>query len=193
MLLAPSWNALLLPLPRHGRVQHLCPEESSLGPLNDLLVDTAGRVVHDDCALLGINLGVQTGVPNQVDNPLLSLLVVETKAGAKTLDVNARVDLAVALEDEMPGIVDESVGACGKEEVRPQHLLGTRQLSLSLLEVEVDEQGTHKLGKGVVVLVGLLAHDADNVLELFLLHARVASAAAAGDNSGGQVSQDPWA
>lgn len=190
---ASSLYVVILLLPRHCRIQDLCPEESTLGPLNHLLVNTAWWVVHDNCALLGVDLGVQTSVPNKVDDPFLAFLVVQTQAGAQSLDINACVDLAVALKDQVSGVVDESVGASSKEEVGSQHLLGTGQLSLGLLEVEVDEQGAHELGQGVVVLVGLLAHDADNVLELFLLHTRVASAAAAGDNGSGEVSQDPGA
>lgn len=177
----------------HRRTEDLCPEETALGPLDDLLVDAAGRVVHDDGALARVDLGVEPRVADQVDDPLLAGLVVEAQGLAQALDVDARVDLAVALKDEVPRVVDEAVHAAGQEEVGPQHLLGAAQLALGVLKVKVDEQGAHELGQGVGVLVGLLAHDADNVLELLLLHARVAGAAAAGDDGGDQVAQCPRA
>jgi hypothetical protein len=59
----------------------LCPEEGTLCLLDDLLVYGLRGVVHDDCALFVVNLGVDSGVANQVDNPLLTLVLVETETG----------------------------------------------------------------------------------------------------------------
>lgn len=61
----------------------MCAEEGTLGLLNDLLVDRLRGVVHDNSALLVIDLGVNPGVANKVDNPLLTLVLVETEAGGK--------------------------------------------------------------------------------------------------------------
>ena len=63
--------------------QDLCPEECTLGLLNDLLVHRLRRVVHDHRALLVVDLGVDTGVADQVDNPLLTLILVQTETGRK--------------------------------------------------------------------------------------------------------------
>lgn len=109
------------------------------------------------------------------------------------LDVNPLVDLAVALRDEMPGGVDECVGGGEQEKVVLENLLGLAELLLGLLKVKVDVQSLDEVGDGVGVLVALLADDADQVLELALVLVRVAGAAAAGNDGGGQVAQDPGA
>lgn len=56
-------------------------EERTLGLLDDLLVHRLGRVVHKNSALLVVNLGIDTGVADQVDNPLLALVLVQTQTG----------------------------------------------------------------------------------------------------------------
>lgn len=150
-------------------------------------------MVHDDCALLVVNLGVQPGVADQVDNPLLGSLGVETQPCAEVGKGNTGVDLAVALEDEMSGRVDELISMVKKEEVAAEDLLSKDELLLGLLEIEVDAQGVYKAGNGVLVLVGLLLDDADNVLHLLLLDPHVLSLGAVGDNSHGKVAQDPRA
>lgn len=119
--------------------------------------------------------------------------MVQGGPGLDVLDVDPLVDLAVALRDEMPGRVDECVSGAEQEEVVLEDLLGLAQLLLGLLEVKVDVQGLDEVGDGVGVLVRFLAHDADQVLELALVLVAVAGAAAAGDDGGGQVAQDPRA
>jgi hypothetical protein len=47
-------------------------EEGAFGAFDDLLVDALWWVVHDDGAGLVVNLRIETGVANQVDNPLLA-------------------------------------------------------------------------------------------------------------------------
>jgi hypothetical protein len=60
---------------RNRCAQDLCPEETALCSLDDLLVDGLWGVVHDDCAGLVIDLGVHTCVADEVDDPLLSLVL----------------------------------------------------------------------------------------------------------------------
>jgi hypothetical protein len=67
----------------NSRAQDLCAEEGTLGLLDDLLVNRLRRVVHDNSALLVIDLGVNPGVANKVDNPLLTLILVQTEASGK--------------------------------------------------------------------------------------------------------------
>lgn len=66
---------------RNCRAQDLCPEESTLCPLNNLLVDGLWGVVHNDCAGLVVNLCVDTSVADEVDDPLLTLVLREAEAG----------------------------------------------------------------------------------------------------------------
>lgn len=61
----------------------MCAEEGTFGLLDDLLVNRLRGVVHDNSALLVIDLGVNPGVANKVDNPLLSLILVQTEASGK--------------------------------------------------------------------------------------------------------------
>lgn len=61
--------------------EHLCPEEAALSPLNHLLVHRLRRVVHDDGARLVVDLGVHARVADQVDDPLLTLVLAEAETG----------------------------------------------------------------------------------------------------------------
>lgn len=65
----------------HSGAEDLGAEETALGALDDLLIDAHGRVVHDDGAGLVVDLGVDAGVANEVDDPLLTLVLAETEAG----------------------------------------------------------------------------------------------------------------
>jgi hypothetical protein len=65
----------------HSGAEDLCAEEAALGALNNLLVDAHGRVVHDDGAGLVVDLGVNAGVADEVNNPLLTLVLAQAEAG----------------------------------------------------------------------------------------------------------------
>ena len=65
----------------HSGAEDLGAEETALGALDNLLVDAHGRVVHDDGAGLVVNLGVNAGVADEVNNPLLTLVLAEAEAG----------------------------------------------------------------------------------------------------------------
>lgn len=62
-------------LSSHSRRQHLCPKEASFGTLDDLLVHAHGRVVHYHGTLLVVDLGVDTRVSDQIDDPLLAFVL----------------------------------------------------------------------------------------------------------------------
>ena len=66
---------------RNSSTQDLCPEETSLGALNNLLVYAAWWVVHNHCAFLVINLRIDPRVSDQVDNPLLTLVLGKSETG----------------------------------------------------------------------------------------------------------------
>ena len=59
----------------HSGAEHLCAEEATLGALDDLLVDAHGRVVHDDGAGLVVDFGVDASVADEVNDPLLTLVL----------------------------------------------------------------------------------------------------------------------
>jgi hypothetical protein len=61
----------------------LCAEEGTLSLLNDLLVHRLGRVVHDDGARLVVDLGIDTGVADEVDDPLLTLVLAQTETSGE--------------------------------------------------------------------------------------------------------------
>ena len=63
--------------------EDLCAEEAALCALNDLLVDRLRGVVHDDGAGLVIDLGVDARVADQVNDPLLALVLREAEAGGE--------------------------------------------------------------------------------------------------------------
>jgi hypothetical protein len=53
----------------------LCSEEAALCSLNDLLVDGLWGVVHDDGAGFVVDLCVDTGVADEVDDPFLAFIL----------------------------------------------------------------------------------------------------------------------
>jgi len=67
----------------YGSAKYLGAEETALGALDDLLVDAHGRVVHDDGAGLVVDLGIDAGVANKVDDPLLTLVLAKAEAGGE--------------------------------------------------------------------------------------------------------------
>lgn len=96
----------------------------------------------------------------------------------------------------MPCRVLEGVGERGEEKVALENVVCLGESLLSLLKVKVDVESVDELGDWVSVLVALLPHDADKILELLL----VGHVAALGDRSvsvsddcGGEVSEEPWA
>lgn len=66
-----------------SRAEDLSAEESALGPLNDLLVHRLRWVVHDHSALFVVDLGINAGIADQVDNPLLTLILAQTQASGQ--------------------------------------------------------------------------------------------------------------
>lgn len=81
----------------NSSAQNLCPKEAALRPLNDLLVHTTWRVVHNDRTLLIIDLRINPRVPDQIHDPLLALVLIQAKPRTQILDVDTLMDLAVAL------------------------------------------------------------------------------------------------
>lgn len=65
-------TATVFNLLRNSRTQHLRPEERTLRLLDHSLVYTLRRVIHDHRAGLVVDLGVDLGVSDQVDDPLLA-------------------------------------------------------------------------------------------------------------------------
>lgn len=63
--------------------QDLRPEESTLGLLNHLLVHTLRWMVHYNRAGLVIKLRIDSGVSDQVDNPLLAVFFRQSKSFRK--------------------------------------------------------------------------------------------------------------
>lgn len=174
-------------------VEDLCPEESALGLLNDLLVDVVGGVVHNDSAILAVNLGIQTRLADQVHDPLLSIIRVQAKLGAQVPDVHSAEDLAVALANEVSGSVDKGISGRSQEEIAAAHLLGHAESLTSSVKVVGNVEGVDKLGNGISILVGFLSNISNDIFELLLLDRAVACTCAAGDNGGNQIPQDPGA
>ena len=65
---------------RNRSTQDLRPEEAALCPLDDLLVYALRRVVHNNGAGLVVDLGVDACVADQVDDPLLALVLRQAEA-----------------------------------------------------------------------------------------------------------------
>lgn len=70
--------AVEIPLSRYRSTKDLGPEKSTLSSFYNLLIYGAGRMVHDNRALFIVNLGIDSCVTDEVDNPLLALVLAQT-------------------------------------------------------------------------------------------------------------------
>lgn len=177
----------------NSSTHNLRPEKAALGLFNDLLVDVVGWMIHHHGAVLRINLGIQPRLADKIDNPLLAVVWVEAELGRQVTDVHTAKDLAVGLADQVARGVDEGVGGAGKEEVSAADLFGCVQGFARSVEVVRDVEGGDELREGVLVFIRLLADVPHDVLHLLLLQTGIPGAAAAGDDSGDEVAQDPGA
>lgn len=166
--------------------QDLGAERKTLCPLNDLLVDRLGVVVHQDSVLLVVDLSIDLGIPDQVDNPLLALLLGHVQSLGQLGNIDLLVNPAVGLRDEAAGVLDEFLLHGDQEEVVLENLLALGELLLGEVEIKVDVESLNKLGDGVTVLVGLMLNNLDEFLEQVL-------ATLVGDNGGSEVTENPWA
>lgn len=57
--------------------ENLRPEETTLSPLNDLLIHRLWRVVHNDRTVLVVDFGIYSRISDEVDYPLLAFILVE--------------------------------------------------------------------------------------------------------------------
>lgn len=73
--------------------QNLCAEESTLRLLNHLLVHRLRWVVHDHRTLLVVNLGINPGVADQVDDPLLALILAQAETGRQVPNTTVSAQL----------------------------------------------------------------------------------------------------
>ena len=131
-------------LSRDRRTEYLRSEETALRPLNHLLVDTLGWVVHEHRASFVVDLSIDASISDEVDDPLLAFLVAKAETCGEipveasaicerserggdwevcSLDVDALVNLAVAFRDQMPRGIQERLGSRDEEEVVLENLI----------------------------------------------------------------------
>lgn len=151
-------------------------------------------MVHDNRSVLIVDLRIHPRVSDQVDDPLLSLILRQVESLRQVVDIDPLVNLAVTLRNQMSGSLNESIGGSSQEEVVSQHFLGLAKLLLGLLEVEIDVESGNELRYWVGIFIRLLLDDSDEILELLLVLCAVASSSVAvGDDGSGKVSENPWA
>lgn len=88
----------------------------------------------------GVDLGVETGVADEVDDPPLGCLLVHVQLLGQHGNVDLLVDSAIGLKDAETGIFHELLAAGAEEEVIGQHSLALAEAHLGGFEVEVDVQ-----------------------------------------------------
>jgi len=136
---------------------------------------------------LGVDLGVQLGITDEVDDPSLGLVRPHVELLSQHGDGNTLMDPTKSLEDHQPRVFNELVQTGDQEEVVDQDGLAFPQLLLGAVEVKVDIEVLDEGSDGVLVCVGLLLDHLDQVLH------DVAPGALVDDDSGRQVAEDPGA
>lgn len=61
--------------------QHTRSKMHTLRPLNDLLINRVCRVIHQDSPFSIVKLAIHTRISDEVDDPLLAFVLVETETG----------------------------------------------------------------------------------------------------------------
>lgn len=150
-------------------------------------------MVHYNSAIRLVNLGIHLGVLDKVSDPLLTLLRREIETSRELLNIDALVDSAVKLGNQVSGRVKEGVGEVVKEEVVCEDRLSLEKLRLSFSKVVVNVESTNKVCDGVLVLVQLLADNTDKVLESALVAGVVAALGVERDDGSGKVADNPGA
>ena len=75
------------------------------------------KLTHDDVPKLRVNFGVQLGVPDEVDDPLLGVFRVHVEFLGQHLDGDALVNPTESLEDHQTGVVNELVHTRDQKEI----------------------------------------------------------------------------
>lgn len=101
-------------------------------------------------------------------------------------DVDLLVDAAVRLGDELSRAFHEVLLGCVQKEVVAEDVLALLELLLGAVKVETDKESLDELRDGVLVFVGLLLDDLDELLHLAL-------SALGSDDGNRKVAQDPGA
>ena len=167
------------------RYNEISPKRQSLGFFNQLLVGGVSLNPHHNSTLLGVNLGVQLGIPDEVDNPSLRLIGGHVELLRQHGDGDTLVDTTESLEYHHPRVLNVVVQTGHQEEIIDQDGLAVSQLLLGSVKIKIDVEILDEAGDGVAVGVGLLLDDLDQVLHDVPPRALVA------DDSGGEVPQYP--
>lgn len=61
--------------------QHTRSKMHTLRPLNDLLINRVCRVIHQDSPFSIVKFAIHTRISDEVDDPLLAFVLVETETG----------------------------------------------------------------------------------------------------------------
>lgn len=102
-------------LPRDRGAEDLSAEKATLRALNNLLINGHGWVVHNDSSGLIVNLGVNTCVADEVDDPFLALRGGETQTFGevpKEILISAIQGMGGCIEDilDVDPLVNLAVG-----------------------------------------------------------------------------------
>jgi len=137
----------------HVEAQHLSADRLIFRLLDDLLVRRCAEGSHDDVAFLRVDFGVESGVTDHVDDPLLSVFFRHVQLLRQHADRDALMDSAKRLEDKEPGVFDKVVETSDEEKVVDDDDFALAQLGLSGVKVEGDVQTLDEFRDGVLVCV----------------------------------------
>ena len=135
------------------------PDVQIPGLLHDLLVDGGSVGPHDNAPLLVIDLCIQQGVPDQINDPPLGVLLIHGKLMAERIQINLVTNPAIILKDKNPGLLHEQGGLLAEKKIRGEDGLALGQLPMRLLEIELDAEAIDD-GVGVIAVL----HDPHQIL-----------------------------
>lgn len=170
--------------------------------LDKLLVRAELLSSHNDVAEFRVDLGVETSVTDEIDDPALGLLLVHVQLVSEHPEIDfalvtvllplkyqnllagdALMYATECLENHQSRALDEFVQVSVDEEIVHDDVLALMELSTCTLEVEVDVQVLEELGDWILVRVRLLLDDFDQILECI-------ATTSVDDNGYGEIAQD---
>lgn len=121
---------------------------------------------HDDVAEFAVNLGVETGITNEVDDPAFGDVGLHVELLSEHADGDALVDATECLEDHEPSVLHELVEESDEEEIVEHHRLTLLQLLTRSVKIKIDVEMLQELRDRVAIGVRLLLDHLDEILKI---------------------------
>ena len=121
--------------------------------LHQLLVWTQWLCAHDDVAQLRVNLGIQTSITNQIDDPAFGFTWLHVQLIGQHADGDALMDATECFENHQASVLNELIQPNDNEKVIDDNRLAFVQLQARTFKIEIDVQMFEEFGDWIAIRV----------------------------------------